>query len=287
MIGVVERHDDAFIDAAVEAADLRTLAVCLFHWTGERRWLDEPFRPRRDVRLIADRSGGFEPDVQEQIKDAARRWLRSSDRVVAIDDPGPELFHEMMSTFLGEIVPPEYLDLVRIEMGYEDGDAHWSAEAGVDEPPDVVVVGAGVSGLCLAHKLDQLSIPVTVVEKNPAVGGTWFENRYPGCGVDTPNHFYSYSFAPNPGWRHYFSSRDELHDYLERCADDFVLRERLRLATRVRSAEWNEQARRWSIEIEGPDGDVEVLTAACVRGRDRPLQQPDARALRRAGRLRR
>ena len=64
-------------------------------------------------------------------------------------------------------------------------------------------------------KLGALGIPYTVVEKNPEVGGTWYENRYPGCGVDTPNHAYCYSFARN-AWRYYFSPRDDIQAYLER-----------------------------------------------------------------------
>ncbi len=61
----------------------------------------------------------------------------------------------------------------------------------------VVIVGAGMSGLLAGIRLGQAGIPYTVVEKNPGVGGTWYENRYPGCRVDVGNHFYCYSFAPN------------------------------------------------------------------------------------------
>ncbi|MGO8609155.1 FAD-dependent oxidoreductase, partial [Rhizobium johnstonii] len=65
------------------------------------------------------------------------------------------------------------------------------------EMPDgyrVVVIGAGVAGLCAAIRLQGAGIPYVVIEKNEEVGGTWYENRYPGAGVDTPNHIYSYSF---------------------------------------------------------------------------------------------
>ena len=55
-----------------------------------------------------------------------------------------------------------------------------------------------------------------VVEKNAGVGGTWFENRYPGCRVDVGNHFYCYSFEPNDDWTEFFAQQPELQAYFER-----------------------------------------------------------------------
>ena len=57
------------------------------------------------------------------------------------------------------------------------------------------------------------------LEKNADVGGTWFENTYPGCRVDVPNHFYSYSFAQTPDWPQFFSTQDVLLDYFRACVD--------------------------------------------------------------------
>ena len=64
----------------------------------------------------------------------------------------------------------------------------------------------------------------SIVEKNDDVGGTWFENSYPGCRVDNPNHNYSYSFAQRHDWPLHFSTQDVLLDYFRRCADAFGLR---------------------------------------------------------------
>lgn len=233
--------------AAVAAADLRALVSTLYHLTGDARWLEDPYQPARDVRLIADPHAGFAPAVQEEIRAAARAVLADGVPVPVADDPGPETFHRMMNLFLGEDVPAEYVTLVREDMGLEDGDARWEAHPTAPTPPDVVIVGTGVFGVCLAAKLQKLGVPFTMLERNPEVGGTWLNNRYPGCGVDTPNHFYSYSFAPNPSWRHFFSPRDELQTYLEDCATDFGLREHIRFGTELVSARWDETTRRWSL----------------------------------------
>lgn len=66
----------------------------------------------------------------------------------------------------------------------------------------VIAIGAGASGLNLAHKISKHmhNIDLTLYEKNPEVGGTWYENRYPGCACDIPSHNYQFTWEPNPDW---------------------------------------------------------------------------------------
>ena len=64
----------------------------------------------------------------------------------------------------------------------------------------VLVIGGGMSGVLAAYRLQEAGIPFVVIEKNASVGGTWFENRYPGARVDVGNHLYSYSFEPAHHW---------------------------------------------------------------------------------------
>ena len=82
-----------------------------------------------------------------------------------------------------------------------------------------IVVGAGASGMAMAVELEKAGIDYTIIEKADAVGGTWWHNRYPGCGVDTPSHLYCFSFFDEYDWPAYFSLRDTLHDYFETVAD--------------------------------------------------------------------
>lgn len=251
------------VDRALAVADLRVLAACLHHMTGDRRWLEPPFQPMRDVRLIADPTAGFGPDEAAEMVATARAWLLDRPPSPAIADPGREDFAEMISTFLGEVVPTEYLTLIREDFGFEPADSEWHKPEAAGRSRDVLIVGAGVSGLCLAIKLIRLGIDVRIVEKNADVGGTWFENRYPGCGVDTPNHFYSFSFAPNPDWKHFFSPRDELHGYVKQVADDFGLRDRVEFNSTVESVTWNDDVGEWSLDISN-NGERRTTTAGVV-----------------------
>jgi 4-hydroxyacetophenone monooxygenase len=209
------------------------------------------------VQLVANPNAGLSDEAQREIREAMIAALADEIPTPVIDDPGVEVFAEMMNVCLGETVPSEYVPMVRQDMGFEDGDARWqipnSNEAlnrltgGVDTP--VLVIGAGICGLTLSVKLARLGIEHTIIEKNADVGGTWFENRYPGCGVDTPNQFYSFAFAPNPDWGFHFSPRNELQAYLQDVADRFGLRNRIQFQTELVAATWDEDAQHWRVTL--------------------------------------
>ena len=129
-----------------------------------------------------------------------------------------------------------------------------------DAPPSdfrVVVIGAGVSGMLAAIRLAEAGIDHVVLEKNADVGGTWLENAYPGAGVDTPSHLYSYSFAPRR-WSTHFGKRDEVLTYLRDVADAHDLRKVIRFGTEVASAVYRDQ--RWTVTTAAG----ETLTADAV-----------------------
>lgn len=240
---------------AIEKADLRVLLMVLFHLSGDRRWLEPPYRPKRDNKLIADEDAGLLRQVQDEIRAEAVRLIESRGANPAIDDPGDALIVEMMSACLGEEVAPEYALMMREEMGFTPRQVTWPEEtraAKVDAP--VIIVGAGVSGIALGANLQSLGIPYIILEKHGEVGGVWLENSYPGCGVDTPNHAYSFSFGRRYRWQSYFSPRDQLFDYVKRCATEFGVRPNIRFNTRLTSATWDEAAKRWRVAIESPEG---------------------------------
>ncbi len=128
----------------------------------------------------------------------------------------------------------------------------------------VAVVGAGMSGLLAAHRLDQAGVAFTVFEKDADVGGTWLENSYPGCRVDVANHLFSYSFAQRPDWPHLYSTRDALLDYFRDFADSAELRGHIRFATEVVAARWVGQRCVWELEVGGRDPGVETFDAVVM-----------------------
>src|SRR3546814_3546067 len=144
-----------------------------------------------------------------------------------------------------------------VEMGFEP-DAAPTLDHGRAGDADVLIVGAGVSGLALAVRLDQAGIRYTIVDKDDDVGGTWLENRYPGAGVDTPSYLYSLSFFPR-NWSTYYGKRDEVLGYLRDVADRFGLRERIRFRTEARGAVWDEDTQRWHVELDHADGSTEQV----------------------------
>ena len=118
-----------------------------------------------------------------------------------------------------------------------------------------MIVGAGVCAIALGVALGRLGIPYTIVEKNAELGGTWYVNRYPGCGVDTPNHSYSFSFGARNPWTRYFAQRQELLDYLKKVALEYDIRKHLRLNTELASSRWDENKRRWISTLKTANGE--------------------------------
>src|SRR5271170_5272325 len=108
---------------------------------------------------------------------------------------------------------------------------------------DTLIVGAGFSGLCMAIKLREAGMDsFLVIEKSEGIGGTWWENRYPGCACDIPSHLYSFSFDLNPQWTRMFAGWKEIQEYLEDCANRYGVREKIRFKTELRQATWDEDA---------------------------------------------
>ena len=100
----------------------------------------------------------------------------------------------------------------------------------------VVVIGCGESGLLAGIRLKEAGIPFTIVEKNAGVGGTWYQNTYPGARVDVRNHFYCYSFEPTDQWTQFFAEQPELQAYFERVMDKHDIGRHVRWETEVTEA---------------------------------------------------
>lgn len=270
--------DDETIARALESASIPALMAAIVHLTGDASILEGPIRPQKAV--LGDSTGGLTEEQKAVVrKQALEALCAHRDRGCRLPPPPTrETVHRMMSFVVGEPVPESYVDMMMEELALDGRDARdldWS-----DVPEDsrkrfhVVVIGAGMSGLLTAIRLEHAGIPYTVIEKNDGVGGTWLENTYPGCRVDIGNHFYCYSFEPNPGWSEYFSRQPELRDYFERCSDRYGVRPHIRLRTEVVSARFDEAACLWRVTVRDAEGRTETLDANAVVSAVGQLNRP-------------
>ena len=110
-----------------------------------------------------------------------------------------------------------------------------------------------MSGLLAGLRLKRAGIhSFVILEKSGDVGGTWFDNSYPGSGCDVPSHLYSYSFLPNPNWSRMFARQPEILDYFRKVAKENGLTPHIALNTEVAGARFDETTGIW--EVKAVDG---------------------------------
>lgn len=256
------------LDEALAAAHVPTLVMSLTHLTGDDSLLRPEWRPqynpldRNDIGVSAEE----QDKVRALAKDMLRRHLAGDLKTKHLDTA---LVQKMIDFITGAEIPEGYDDFLMDELAIEGGstkDPHFEAprlkEAA--RKMHVLVIGAGMSGLLAGIRLSQAGVPFEIIEKNPEVGGTWLENTYPGCRVDSSNHMYSYSFEPNHAWPQHFSTQPVLLDYFRRVADRYGLRKAIRFETTVLEMTWDEGRALWSVRLRGKDGREEVVEANAV-----------------------
>jgi cation diffusion facilitator CzcD-associated flavoprotein CzcO len=124
----------------------------------------------------------------------------------------------------------------------------------VNEEHQVVVVGAGFSGIGMAARLASMGIDdFVVLDRGDDLGGTWRDNSYPGAACDVPSNLYSFSFALNPNWSRAFPSQSEIWDYMRDCVDRFGVGGQLRVGRAVDEARWDDEECRWVVRTVGGD----------------------------------
>lgn len=266
----------------VDVVHVVPLAMSLVHLSGDASILDEiePF-----VRGPWDYSETIPDDVKQRLRgrmiDALAAHLTGDAMPAALPEA---LMQRMLCVAVGEKVSPEYAPMIRAQMGLDIVAKAHRSESHAPHHPDtalgfhVVIVGAGVSGLCAAIQLDEAGISFEIIEKNDDVGGTWLENRYPGCAVDTPNHFYQYAFEPNDAWPNYYSRRDDNLDYLRHCADKYGIRERVKFGCEVVAADYDDPNRLWHVRYREPSGELRECRAnalVCAVGQLNRPKTPD------------
>jgi 4-hydroxyacetophenone monooxygenase len=269
---------DQELREALAEANLPTLLPVLAQLTSDSRWLKEPYVPTRTVALNDTDTGGFTEVVQAEIRAAAFEIVRSWRDGGQMTPPPPsdDEITGMLSVSLGEQVPPEYGVTMAEEAGFHDREpVAWGADRpGAADRYQVVIIGAGLSGVAAGATLRKLGIPFVILEKNPAVGGVWWENDYPGSGVDTATSMYSYSFEPRRAWNRYYAKQPEILAYVQSVARKCGVEDAIRFQTCVQSARWDEGAQKWTLQVSRHDGETELLAANAVISCVGILNQP-------------
>lgn len=146
-----------------------------------------------------------------------------------------------------------------------------SAAANVAVDHELVVIGAGFSGIGAAIKLDQAGFQdFLVLEEGDGVGGAWHWNTYPGIAVDIPSFSYQFSFEKRDDWSRVYAPGSELKAYAEHCVEKYRVRDRIRLRTKVTGADFDEDANAWRIATGGG----ETITARHVISATGVFTQP-------------
>ena len=260
--------DDAVIEDAIAHADAMVLRGLLYQLTGD---------PEVAATAVKTVQAGY-ADIVSPATDADAALLRRKGAAFlkAYRDSGAgpiaigprERLADSLGLLLGQTLSGEALQHHLEELAIDPAARalRWRDKPDPAQLKDftVTVIGAGMGGLNAALQLRAAGFPFTVLEKNTGVGGTWWENRYPGARVDTLSRSYTHIFGvdfpyPNPycDWR-------ENAKYFDWVADKFDLRRHIQFETEVTALTWDEAAGAWRIDINGPDGARSIRSRAVI-----------------------
>ena len=270
--------DDDTIRAALADAHIPSLMNALVHLTGDADIIRGDIQP--ESGFLVDPQGGISEEDQQEVRqrafEALKAYRDSGQRLPQAPDAG--LVHEMVNFASGQDLSPDYGTFLEAELALRDEDSYGVPEL-AELPAEaragfkVVIVGAGMSGLLAGIRLKAAGIGFEIVERHGDVGGTWYQNTYPGCRVDSPNHTYSYSFHPTD-WPQFYSSQEVLHRYFDECATRYGLRDDIRFHTDVEAATYVEDEGLWHVDIRCPDGTQETLVANAIISAVGQLNRP-------------
>ncbi|MCB1743231.1 MAG: NAD(P)/FAD-dependent oxidoreductase, partial [Gammaproteobacteria bacterium] len=271
---------DEALREAIAGGNLPTLMMVAMQLSGELDLLERDGRPSRMALPFDEGTDEMSPETQSRLRERVfqllRAWRDSGAGLPPV--PPPATLMRMMGFCVGEQIPAEYVPMMLSDMGF-NSDVNSNVNRDLqhirpdapekprtdtqrhDARPSAIVIGAGASGLLAGIKLREAGLAFTIIEKNATLGGTWFENTYPDCRVDTPNHFYSYSFEPNHDWSCFYSPQPELLRYLQHCAHKYGINPHIRFKTEVTQARFDEHGRCWRVTVKNRDGEQEQLSA--------------------------
>lgn len=241
---------DTAIEEAVAYADPMLLRGLLHQLTGDASLVDVPIETISLGNFTATRIAG--EDAVRAIRDKAARFLRQvrdTGKPVALGDD--ERLMTSLGLAVGDTVPETergmWLEQTALDPWARGLEWHAEPDAQRRENFRVAVIGTGLSGLNAAVHLKRAGIPFIAFEKNADVGGTWYENRYPGARVDTPSRSYTHLFGTSFPYPYAYCPQEENLRYMRWVADEFGLRDAIEFETEITSLVWDEAAQEWEI----------------------------------------
>jgi 4-hydroxyacetophenone monooxygenase len=260
--------DDATIEDAVAHADPMVLRGLVYQLTGDSEVAATEVRTVQAGMVDLVMPAG--PEDAALLRRKAAEFLKAyRDRGGGPVDTGPrERLGESLALMLGRTLQGEALTHHVEELAIDPAarSLHWRQAPDPERLKDftVTVVGAGMGGLNAALQLREAGFPFTVIEKNSGVGGTWWENRYPGARVDTASRSYTHIFGVDFPYPNPFCEWRENVKYFNWVADHFDLRRHIEFETEVTAMTWDEAAGEWVIEVEGPGGARTIRSRAVI-----------------------
>jgi 4-hydroxyacetophenone monooxygenase len=277
-LGTIENIDldEGGLKSALEEGHIASLMLAMVHLTGDMGIIRGDIRPRMEFLSPED---GLTDEQRARVRAQALEVLtRHRDDPQPTYMPTDEELREMLAFLVGGEVSNEYVEFLISELSLHGEDPY--AQPKIEVVPvqnraefKVLVIGAGMSGVLSAVRLKEAGIGFEVIEKNSDVGGTWYENTYPGCRVDSANHVYSYSFRPKD-WPQHFSPQPVLRSYFSETADAYGLRDHIRFNTEVTEARFDESDNVWRVTLVDARGNEETLTANAIISAVGQLNRP-------------
>lgn len=251
-------------------ADPGILLAILVQLTGDETYLDlyegaidftfdsPEWRGRTSITTQTD----LVNDLVAVLKDRQSDLMPWSDEV-SPEAWRPDVARRIFALGIGEPIADEYIAMLREQGGFVGFQTTTPRTRPLPSRTRLAIIGAGLSGVTAAIFAQRDGVDFEIYDRNADVGGTWYEQTYPGVGVDTPSAYYSLAAELNPDWTSYYPKGGEYNEYLKRVVDERGIRDHIQFSTEVESMHWDEAEAQWVLKIIS-NGEHRHVTATHV-----------------------